>query len=188
MKTRGGFNLLEIIVSMALMVLCLCAMQSVFVAGFQASSSGTKATQMFRSAAIGFDEASRELRQCEKVYAPDAASLAAGYAPRQGVTRPLVFRRYDARTGQKIAVGLTMSDKAHTFLRVVYDPSFNPADATTWQVSDPTHQILTLSQSVQNLAFKTTTSQSIVFIQMDIASYPESALFPIESTVPLRGL
>ncbi len=48
---------------------------------------------MYRSAAIGFDEANREMRLCEQLYSPTTAVLAAGYAPRQGVNNPLVFRR-----------------------------------------------------------------------------------------------
>lgn len=184
-----GFTLVEVSVSMFLMCLVLMAVETVFVSGYAASNAGTQTAQMFRSAAIGFDEIGRELRLCDKIYYPDTPTLSGGYAPRQGTNLPFVFRRYQAQSNSEVAVGFTMNDQSHTFVRVVYDPAFDPAQLSTWTVSDPSVQILTLSQSVQSLNVTLTTMPSSDrFVQVDMASFPQAAIFPMESTLPIRGL
>lgn len=188
MRKRRGFSMVEVLVSMFLMLLFLSATQVMFVSGYKTMSTGTQTAQMFRSAAIGFDELNRELRLCEALYNPSAASLAAGYAPRQGVNVPLTFRRYDTNWGSEVPVGFTMNDTSHTFIRVIYDPTtFNASHTSTWTVANPATQILTLSLSVQNLDF-TYVNNNGVFVQSTMASFPISTVFPLESTVGVKGL
>lgn len=200
-NTKRGVTLAETLVAVFLFGIFLTGISIIFVRGYQVFQHGTGEAFQFRAASLGFDELNRELRMCQQLYSPYPlpSPLPYAYPPpptqsiKQGVNAPLVFKRYDANTAASnplspyVAVGFTL-DRSQNMLRMIYDPWFNPAIPATQTISDPDTQITRLASSVQNFQVTVWSVNGQSFLQVNLTSYPDSAVFPMQSLVGVKSL
>lgn len=199
-RTRG-LTLAETLVALFLFGIIMTGVGVIFVRGYNIFQHGTSESFQFRAAAIGFDRMDRELRMCEQLYFPSPlpSPLPYLYPPppqtsiKQGVNKPLVFKRFDANAAAStpsspyVTSAFTVSP-SQNLLRIIYDPGFNPAVPATQTISDPSRQITTFASSVQNFQVTVRSVNGQSFLQVNLTSYPDGAVFPMQSLVGVKSL
>lgn len=183
-QDKKGVTIVELLVAVTLFGLFLTVITALFIRGYDSYSKGTNKAFFFRQAAKSMDVITSELRQAQRIYKPDEASLPGGYLPVKDSNSPLIFVKRNPQTGENNTIAYTMDNSAHTIERFIYGPSFNPDDENSWNINGP---IQTQTSYVQTLKFIYSTDGGTKFIQVNFTSYPDGAYFPLRSKVEIKG-
>ncbi|MCE7873289.1 prepilin-type N-terminal cleavage/methylation domain-containing protein [bacterium CPR1] len=186
-RERRGMNLIEVMVCGAILGLFMTIVCHALVVAYRTYTLTTKKSTDYRLATVAVDRLTRELRASDRVYSPDPAttpwSTFGSYIPEVGVNPPLVFRTYDS-TGERV-LGYRWDKTARTVQRMLYDPTFDPANTATHNVLETKKVTFEVDNfAIQRMDPALTSGVPFLLVEMKLSS----VLSPILTEVRVKSL
>ncbi|MGE0491496.1 MAG: type II secretion system protein J [Vulcanimicrobiota bacterium] len=164
-SSKQGMTLIEILIVAGVLAIFSSMVAHAVVLAYRNQAVTSKKTQDFRRAVNSLEWVGRELRMCQKMYAPDPAlpAFVSGSPYTPGVTdKPFIFRRFNAATNADIVVGLSYDDQNQRIIRSLYSTSFDLGDATTHTPLETR----TLAQNVESFSLSYIDPSTTFGVQM----------------------
>lgn len=176
---------------MSILGLLMTAVCSLYVMAHRTYKKGTHTSESLIKTTAAFSYLTRELRECERIYAPEGgqiskSSLLKGIEMTPGST-PFVFVKYDPLSNQDQVIAYAL-DQSSNLTRLLYSPDFDPVEPATWKVES----VLPKSIGIKKLNLKLSSASNPLdpgsqFLQINLQSKLEPGLFQLESKVKLQG-